>query len=115
MTGETHLKTLGQVQAHAPLILHSNAAPRPGIEILRYILAEEEGRIEEDHDASRECLAERPQLHRSRDHVARKRAALRVLASVLPSIGGAQVGINFVMRRSKVKLRPAPVPVLGKE
>src|SRR5271157_315476 len=76
MSREPHLKPLRQVISHAPRVLHANPTPRPGVEILRHILAKKERRIEESHESAKPSLAERPQLDRPPDHVARKRAAL---------------------------------------
>src|SRR5208283_4622311 len=76
MSREPHLESLRQVIPYAPRVLHANPAPRPGIEILRHRLAEEEGRVEENHHPAQPCLAERTQLNCPRDHVTRKRIAL---------------------------------------
>src|ERR1019366_1467665 len=64
MTGYAKFKSLGKVDSNAPGVLHANPAPRPGVQGLRNILAEQERGVVKEVDPAQQGAAERTQLHR---------------------------------------------------
>ncbi len=118
MRGEAEFEALGQVYARRPIRTPCRSAPRPGVERLRKVLAEEKirARRRTSGGGRRSCRSdESPQLPTS---VTRKGIALarsRRHTGRRTRIGRAEIGIDLVVRRSQIKLSPTPIPALGEK
>src|SRR5580704_17666504 len=108
MLRHTKFKSLPNENRSAPRVLDANRIGRPGIERLRNGLAEQERRRAKHHEAPQLSPPERTHLQHSRQHIAREHAAGSVHSAILSSISRTDPGIDFVVRRSQVKLRPTP-------
>src|SRR5271163_3239726 len=115
MLRHTKFESLPDKNSPAPGVLNADRIRRPRIERLWDGLAKQKRRCAKHHQAPQLSPAKRTHLKHPRQHIARKHAAGSIHAAVLSSVPGAKVGIDFVMRRSQVKLRPPPKHVMGKE
>jgi len=113
--GYTHLETLAHIDRRAPGMLDTDGIRRPGIQRLGDVLSKQETRFSPKHEAAELAPAERAYLEQSRQHVAGKHAAGGIGTPIVTCVGGAQVGINFVMRRGNFELRVAPKGVSRQE
>ena len=79
------------------------------------VLPNKKCRSAEKHQAAQWPAAEWANFKDSGEHITGKHAAWGVDAAVFSGVAGADVGIDFVVRRSKIELRPAPESVARKE
>src|SRR5450631_102474 len=84
-----------------------NGVRGPGIEILRDSLAEQESRLAKHHEAAKLAAPKRSHFEQAGKHIPGKFAAWGVGASVVASVGGAEVGIDLVVRRREIELSKA--------
>src|SRR5436190_8983936 len=72
---DPHFESLAEINRGAPLVLNADGIERPGVERLGKVLAEEEARFAEEHEAAKGPATERANLDLPGKHVACKGVA----------------------------------------
>src|SRR5277367_588212 len=72
-------------------------------------------RLAEHKYAAELALAEGPRFNHAREHIAREHAALCIRSPEITGRRITQVGVNFIVRRSDIKLGIAPEGIFRKK
>src|SRR5207244_7842472 len=104
MLGDPDLKSSSQVNGGAPGMFDSDGVGRPGVEVLRNILAKQESWLPKQHEATDLTPSERSNLQQAGQHVPGECIAGRVCPAEGAGIGPAQVGIYLVVWWGNIEL-----------
>src|SRR5215469_6374784 len=115
MLGNAHFEAPSHVDGGSPGMLETDGIERPGVETLRHVLAEQKTWLSKKHETAEGATTEGADLHQARKHVAGEGITRCIRAAIVTRIGGAEIGIDFIVRRGEVELRPAPESVCRKE
>src|SRR5438270_13398964 len=108
MLGYAKLETAVEIDSGSQGVLNADRVEGPGVQSLGNCLTGKKRRRAIEHESAQGTLSKGADLQDPREHVAREHAAGSIDTPVLPSISAAQVGVNLVMRRRQIKLRPPP-------
>src|SRR5215469_107750 len=115
MLGNPHFEAPPHVDGSSPGMLDADGIERPGVETLRYGLAEQKTWLSKKHETAERATTEGADLDEAGKHVASKGIARCIRAAIVTRIRGAEVGIDFIVRRGQVELSPAIEGVGRKE
>src|SRR5215469_7293413 len=107
MLGNPHFEAPPHVDRGSPGMLDADGIERPGVETLRYVLAEQKTRLCKKHETAKRTPTEGADLDEAGKHVAGKETARCIRTAIVTRIRGAEVGIDFIVRRCQIELSPA--------
>jgi hypothetical protein len=113
--GHAHFEAPPHVDGGPPGVLDPDSVEGPSVQVLGNISAEQEAGLCPEHESAKRSPAKRPNFQNAGKHVSRKCVTGCSLPTVIPRIRGAQVGIDFVVRRSDFELRISPKRILRQE
>lgn len=108
MLSHARLESLAEIDCCAPGMFYADGIERPRVESLRNIPSKEKPGLAEEHKAAELAASEGTDFQQARKHVAGKGVARRIYAAELTGIRGADVGVDFVVRRRYVELAVPP-------
>src|SRR6266550_4294359 len=115
MLGHTGFESLADINCRSPGMFHPDRVKGPGVKRLGNIPSKKKRGLAEEHEAAELATSEGAHLKLTGNHVTGKGVAGSVYPAELSCVRGANVWVNFVVRRSNVELSVSPKHVRRKK